>query len=39
MDSDKILVLDKGGIAENGSPEQLLERKGMFWELRGRGTA
>lgn len=39
MDSDKILVLDKGGIAENGSPEELMERKGLFWELRGRGVA
>lgn len=39
MDSDKILVLDKGGIAENGSPEELMQRKGLFWELRGRGVA
>ncbi|KAF4624451.1 hypothetical protein G7Y89_g13720 [Cudoniella acicularis] len=36
LDSDKILVLDKGVIVENDSPDELLARKGAFWELRGR---
>lgn len=36
LDSDRILVLDKGIIVENGSPEELLAKKGAFWELSGR---
>jgi ABC-type multidrug transport system fused ATPase/permease subunit len=36
LDSDRILVLDKGIVVENGSAEELLARKGAFWELRGR---
>lgn len=36
LDSDRILVLDKGTIVESGSPEELLARKGVFWDLRGR---
>jgi ATP-binding cassette subfamily C (CFTR/MRP) protein 1 len=35
LDSDRILVLDKGILVENGSPEELIARKGVFWELRG----
>lgn len=33
MDFDKIVVLDKGVIVEEGSPSQLLERKGAFKAL------
>lgn len=35
MDSDRIFVLDKGMLVESGSPEELLTKKGAFWELRG----
>ena len=30
--ADKIIVLDKGSIAEEGTHEELLERKGLYWE-------
>ena len=30
--ADKIIVLDKGSIAEEGSHEELLEKKGLYWE-------
>ena len=30
---DRILVLDHGGIAEQGSYEELMQRKGLFYEL------
>ena len=30
--ADKILVLDKGSIAEEGTHEELLEKKGLYWE-------
>lgn len=33
IDYDRILVMDKGRIAENGSPAALLERKGIFYEM------
>ncbi len=33
MKSDRIFVLDKGRLAENGSPTELLEKKGLFSEL------
>jgi ABC-type multidrug transport system fused ATPase/permease subunit len=33
MKSDRILVLDKGLLAENGTPAELLKKKGMFSEL------
>ncbi len=36
LDSDRIIVLDQGTVVESGSPEDLLARKGAFWELRGR---
>ena len=35
MDSDRVLVLDHGKLVEEGPPHQLLERKGVFWRLRG----
>ncbi len=30
--ADKIIVLDKGSIAEEGTHEELLEKKGLYWE-------
>ncbi len=30
---DRILVMDKGNIAEQGSYEKLMEKKGLFYEL------
>ncbi|GAC95425.1 ATP-binding cassette transporter [Pseudozyma hubeiensis SY62] len=33
IDYDRILVMDKGRIAENDSPAALLERKGIFYEM------
>ncbi|KAJ2654790.1 Transporter of the ATP-binding cassette (ABC) [Coemansia sp. RSA 1200] len=33
MKSDRIIVMDKGQIAEIGSPEELLEANGLFSEL------
>ncbi|KAJ1030229.1 hypothetical protein NDA16_001140 [Ustilago loliicola] len=33
IDYDRILVMDKGVIAENGSPASLLEKKGIFNEM------
>lgn len=33
IDYDRILVMDKGVIAENGSPASLLEKKGIFYEM------
>ncbi|PIE25704.1 MAG: antibiotic ABC transporter ATP-binding protein [Planctomycetota bacterium] len=33
QDADRILVLDKGELAEIGSPEELLARRGFYWEL------
>ena len=30
---DKIIVMDKGRIAETGSPLELIEKKGMFAEM------
>ncbi|MBQ4136875.1 MAG: multidrug ABC transporter ATP-binding protein, partial [Clostridia bacterium] len=32
-DADKIIVIDGGRIAEEGSHEQLLERKGAYYRL------
>ncbi|KAJ1731797.1 ABC transporter C member 13 [Coemansia sp. Benny D160-2] len=33
MNSDKIIVMDEGSIAEFGPPKELIERGGMFAEL------
>ena len=33
---DRILVLDRGRIAEQGSYEELMEKKGLFYELANR---
>lgn len=35
LGSDGILVLDGGRVVESGSPNELLGRKGVFWELVG----
>ncbi len=36
LDSDRVLVLDKGRVVENGAPGELLAKRGAFWELNGR---
>ena len=36
MQADRILVLDRGRIAEQGSYEELMEKKGLFYELANR---
>ncbi|MEZ5023669.1 MAG: ATP-binding cassette domain-containing protein [Chitinophagales bacterium] len=33
MDFDKILVLDEGTIKEQGTHDELLEKKGLYWEM------
>ena len=33
MDSDRVLVLDKGMVVEYDTPSKLMEKKGMFYEL------
>lgn len=33
LDSDRIIVLDKGRVAEFDSPAELVRRKGLFYEL------
>jgi len=33
MNCDRIIVFDKGKIIEDGSPEELMEKKGFFYEL------
>jgi len=33
LDSDRIIVLDKGTVAEFDSPAELVRRKGLFYEL------
>lgn len=34
---DRVVVLGNGGILEYGSPRELWERKGVFWEMCERG--
>ena len=33
LDSDRIIVLDKGTVAEFDSPAELVRQKGLFYEL------
>ena len=33
LDSDRIVVLDRGAVAEFDSPAALVKRKGLFYEL------
>ena len=33
LDSDRIVVLDHGSVAEFGSPAALVKGKGLFYEL------
>lgn len=33
LDSDKIVVLDHGKVAEFDTPSELVRRKGLFYEL------
>lgn len=33
LDSDRILVLDRGTVAEFDSPAELVKRKGLFYDL------
>jgi ATP-binding cassette subfamily C (CFTR/MRP) protein 1 len=33
LDSDRIIVLDRGTVAEFDSPAELVRRKGLFYEL------
>ena len=32
-DYDKVIVMHKGKIVENGSPHRLIEKKGLFCEM------
>ena len=33
IDSDRILVMDKGRVAEFDTPERLLQKRGIFYEM------
>ena len=33
LDSDRIVVLDYGKVAEFDTPKELIQRKGLFYEL------
>ena len=33
LDSDRVVVLDKGEVAEFGTPRDLIDKKGMFYSL------
>ncbi|KAF2231926.1 multidrug resistance-associated protein 1 [Viridothelium virens] len=33
LDSDRVLVLDKGEVREFDTPERLVQSRGLFWEL------
>lgn len=33
LDSDRIVVLDAGVVTEFGTPKDLLDKKGQFWDL------
>ncbi|MCY3959476.1 MAG: ABC transporter ATP-binding protein [Chloroflexi bacterium] len=32
-DADRIVVIDDGRVVESGAPHQLLERRGLYWQL------
>ncbi len=34
QNADRIFVIDKGGIVESGSPEELMAKKGVYYALR-----
>ena len=33
LDSDRVVVLDKGEVAEFGAPQDLIKQKGLFYGL------
>lgn len=33
MDSDLVMVMNHGTVSELGAPQELLSRRGMFWQL------
>ena len=33
MDSDLVIVMDQGKVSQIGAPQELLSRKGTFWDL------
>ena len=33
QNADRIFVINDGGIAEQGSPAELMERKGFYYDL------
>jgi ABC-type multidrug transport system fused ATPase/permease subunit len=33
MDSDRVVVLDKGQVVEFDTPAELIKRRGVFWGL------
>ena len=33
LDSDRVLVLDRGEVREFDTPDRLVQRRGLFWEL------
>ena len=35
--ADLIVVLERGRVAEHGTHDELLERRGIYWHLAGRG--
>jgi ABC-type multidrug transport system fused ATPase/permease subunit len=37
MDSDLVMVMDHGTVSEIGAPQDLLGRRGMFWQLYSAG--
>lgn len=36
-DATRIVVLERGRVAEHGTHDELLERRGIYWHLAGRG--
>ncbi|KAJ5978093.1 ABC transporter integral membrane type 1 [Penicillium viridicatum] len=39
MDSDLVMVMKHGTVSELGAPQELLSRRGMFWQLYSAKTA